>query len=115
MIQSDLVVKMLNDGYKLLLQQEYTPYYIYRQKSTLSNGENIGYAKDGFVGKYNIYMMEDVHSVFGCGAGASTKIKNAQTGRIDRFVNTRYPQEYLKYPKKLDEQLLAIRENLKGE
>ena len=113
--KSDLVVKMLNDGYKLLLQQEYTPYYIYRQKSTLSNGENIGYAKDGFVGKYNIYMMEDVHSVFGCGAGASTKIKNAQTGRIDRFVNTKYPQEYLKYPEKLDEQLLAIRENLKGE
>lgn len=112
--KSDRVAQMLAVGYDRLNESGYSPYYIYRQKSTLSNGENIGYAKDGFIGKYNIYMMEDVHTVFGCGAGASTKIIHNDIGRIDRFVNTKYPQEYLKYPEKLEEQLEAIRENLKG-
>lgn len=111
---SDTVGTMLDKGYGLLQENGYYPYYIYRQKSTLSNGENIGYAKHGYIGKYNIYMMEDVHTVIGCGAGASTKIIHSSNGRIDRFVNTKYPQEYLKFPDKLNESILAIKENLKG-
>lgn len=111
---SDRVTAMLEKGYELLENNEYYPYYIYRQKSTLSNGENIGYAKKGHIAKYNIYMMEDVHSVIGCGAGASTKIIHNDIGRIDRFVNTKYPQEYLKFPEKLQEQIAAIGLNLKG-
>ncbi len=112
--KSDRVSQMLENGYRLLEENGYYPYYIYRQKSTLSNGENIGYAKPNHVAKYNIYMMEDVHSVFGCGAGASTKIIHQDTGRIDRFVNTKYPQEYLKFPEKLQEQIQLIQTNLKG-
>ena len=112
--KADSVAMMLSKGYEILKKNGYFPYYIYRQKSTLSNGENIGYAKIGCIGKYNIYMMEDVHSVFGCGAGASTKIIHWEVGRIDRFVNTKYPQEYLKFPEKLEEQLHLLDENLKG-
>ncbi len=112
--RADRVSRMLSQGYSILSAAQYKPYYIYRQKSTLSNGENIGYSVDGFIGKYNIYMMEDVHSVFGCGAGASTKIIHNNIGRIDRFVNTKYPQEYLKFPQKLNEQLAQIFENLEG-
>ncbi len=112
--KADRVAEMLAGGYEILHKNEFYPYYIYRQKSTLSNGENIGYAKAGYIGKYNVYMMEDVHSVFGCGAGASTKIIHNKIGRIDRFVNTKYPQEYLKFPEKLEEQLHLIYENLKG-
>ncbi len=111
---SDTVSNMLLTGYELLEKNGYYPYYIYRQKSTLSNGENIGYAKQGSICKYNIYMMEDVHTVVGCGAGASTKIIHNDNGRIDRFVNTKYPQEYLKYPQKLTESLCDIRQCLKG-
>ncbi len=106
--KADSVTAMLSKGYKLLQDHAYLPYYIYRQKNTLSNGENIGYAINGHIGKYNIYMMEDVHSVFGCGAGASTKLILPHNGRIERFVNTKYPQEYLKFPDKLKEQLLDI-------
>lgn len=111
---SDTVGQMLSKGYALLEQNGYYPYYIYRQKNTLSNGENIGYAKPDTIGKYNIYMMEDVHTVIGCGAGASTKIIHQHNGRIDRFVNTKYPQEYLKFPEQLEQSIEAIRENLKG-
>lgn len=111
---SDAVAQMVRSDYDFLAQNGYYPYYIYRQKNTVSNGENIGYAKEGYIGKYNIYMMEDVHSVIGCGAGASTKIIHNDDGRIDRFVNTKYPQEYLKYPEKLKLSIEEIRENLKG-
>ncbi len=111
---ADSVAQMVQDDALLLAENGYYPYYIYRQKNTVSNGENIGYAKENHIGKYNIYMMEDVHSVIGCGAGASTKIIHNDIGRIDRFVNTKYPQEYLKYPEKLYESIEAIRANLKG-
>lgn len=50
------------------------PYYMYRQKSIAGNFENVGYAKDGLEGIYNILMMEEVQSIIGIGAGASTKI-----------------------------------------
>lgn len=111
---ADSVAQMVETDARRLSENGYYPYYIYRQKNTVSNGENIGYAKEGYIGKYNVYMMEDVHSVIGCGAGASTKIIHSDNGRIDRFVNTKYPQEYLKFPEKLQENIDAIRENLKG-
>lgn len=111
---SERASSMLSGGYKLLRSNDYFPYYIYRQKSTVSNGENIGYAKMGHIGMYNIYMMEDVHTVIGCGAGASTKIIHPDSGRIDRFVNTKYPQEYIKFSEKVQENTSKIFENLKG-
>lgn len=83
----------------------YVPYYIYRQKNTVGNLENVGYAKPGSEGLYNIYMMEDVHSVFACGAGGVTKLisKNRE---MERIAFPKYPYEYLdmaKEPGKIDE------------
>ncbi len=94
------VTKMLKDGKDLLYSKGYKPYYLYRQKNTVSNGENTGYAKDGKIGLYNIYMMEDVHTVIGCGAGASSKIIQGNNHKIDRFINMKYPLEYIKHPEK---------------
>lgn len=94
------VTQMLAQGKKLLYQAGYKPYYLYRQKNTVSNGENTGYAKDGKIGLYNIYMMEDVHTVIGCGAGASSKVIQGRNHRIDRFINMKYPLEYIKHPEK---------------
>ena len=51
----------------------YQPYYMYRQKNTVGNYENVGFALDGYKGLYNIYMMEEIHSIFACGAGAVSK------------------------------------------
>ncbi len=110
---SDTTVEMVQSDYEMLTKNGYYPYYIYRQKNTLSNGENIGYAKKNHIGKYNVYMMEDVHTVIGCGAGASSKIIHSVSGRIDRFVNTKYPQEYLKFPQKIHTSIEQIYENLK--
>lgn len=49
------------------------PYYLYRQKNMAGNQENVGYAAPGKENLYNILMMEERHTVIGCGAGASSK------------------------------------------
>ena len=73
----------------------YVPYYIYRQKNTVGNFENVGYAISGAEGLYNIYMMEEVHSVFAAGAGAVTKLVSADRSLIKRAAMPKYPYEYL--------------------
>ena len=56
------------------------PYYLYRQKNMAGNFENVGYAKPGKAGIYNILIMEEVQSILALGAGASTKMSGRQTG-----------------------------------
>ena len=46
------------------------PYYLYRQKNMSGNFENVGYAKPGKAGIYNILIMEEKQSILACGAGS---------------------------------------------
>ena len=78
------------------LKKEYFPYYMYRQSKSLSNLENVGWCKEGKEGLYNIYMMEETHSVLSCGAGAVTKLKAPGSDEIERIFNFKYPFEYIK-------------------
>ena len=87
-----VVDSMVNYAYDKLICSGYIPYYIYRQKNCVSNGENIGFCKPDYVCKYNLYMMEDIHSIIGCGAGASSKIIDGN--KVDRIINVKYPMEY---------------------
>ena len=78
----------------------YVPYYMYRQKNTVGNFENVGFSKPGYEGRYNIYMMEEVHSILSAGAGAVTKLVNLGVSElkkpvIKRIFNPKYPYEYL--------------------
>jgi oxygen-independent coproporphyrinogen-3 oxidase len=79
----------------------YKPYYMYRQKNTVGNLENVGFSVEGHEGLYNIFMMEEVQSIFAVGAGAVTKlVKSKKIGdsdvKIERIFNPKYPYEYLK-------------------
>lgn len=92
----------------------YIPYYMYRQKNTVGNYENVGFAREGTEGLYNIYMMEEVHSIFSVGAGAVSKFvdyapDNGEARVIERFFNAKYPFEYLSKDK--TEEKLAAAEN----
>ncbi len=78
------------------LYGNYFPYYMYRQSKTLGNLENVGWCKEGREGFYNIFMMEEVHSVFACGAGAVTKLRSVKNENIERVFNFKYPFEYIK-------------------
>ena len=79
----------------------YKPYYMYRQKNTVGNLENVGFSIEGHEGIYNVLMMEDVQTIFAVGAGAVSKLvdwkgtKSKQT-RIKRIFNPKYPYEYLR-------------------
>ena len=90
------------DYTQLQAQQEgYKPYYMYRQKNTVGNYENVGFALDGAECRYNIYMMEEVHSIFAAGAGAVSKLvdyRPADGGKpvIERLFYPKYPYEYLR-------------------
>ena len=88
----------------------YLPYYMYRQKNTVGNLENVGYSKAGHEGLYNIFMMEELHSIFGIGAGAVTKFVDSRDGgdprrKIERIFSPKYPYEYLR-----DDRAEAVRE-----
>ncbi len=79
----------------------YKPYYMYKQKNTISNLENVGYAIEGHEGLYNVFMMEETQSIFGVGAGAVTKLLRPDDKNggmlIKRIFNPKYPYEYLRY------------------
>ncbi|WP_294500817.1 coproporphyrinogen dehydrogenase HemZ [uncultured Gemmiger sp.] len=92
----DDVARML-ESCVLLEQAGYQPYYLYRQKGTLQNLENIGWCKPGYEGLYNIYIMEEVHTILSAGAGGSTKMvqPGVRHARIDRIFNYKYPTEYI--------------------
>jgi len=77
----------------------YRPYYLYRQKGTLQNLENIGWAKPGTDCLYNIYIMEEIHTILSAGAGGSTKLvcPGMRQGKIRRIFNYKYPNEYLNH------------------
>ena len=71
------------------------PYYLYRQSKTVGNLENVGYSKKGFEGLYNVYIMDETHTILACGASAVTKLREPDSTRIERIYNYKYPYEYI--------------------
>lgn len=80
---------------KILADYGYAPYYMYRQKSTVKNLENVGFSQLGHESLYNIYIMEEVQTIISCGAGGVSKVVGKH-GEIKRVYNYKYPNEYLK-------------------
>ena len=80
---------------RLLAEAGYRPYYLYRQKNTLQNLENVGWCKPGHEGYYNIYIMEEVQTILSAGAGGSTKLVADGGKRMQRIFNFKYPNEYI--------------------
>lgn len=76
------------------------PYYMYKQRNTLGNLENVGFAKEGHDSLYNIYIMEEVQPILSMGAGGSTKMVGK--GGIERVFN---PKDAADYTTRIDEVL----------
>ena len=97
-------------------QMGLSPYYLYRQKGMAGNMENVGYAKPGKAGVYNVLIMEERQTIVACGAGASTKRvwpqPNADgTHRIERCENVKDVGLYMK---RIDE-MIARKQQLFSE
>ncbi len=107
------------DYSQLRSQQEgYLPYYMYRQKNTVGNFENVGFALEGAEGRYNVYMMEEVHSIFAVGAGAVSKMVDYRPEKggkpiIERLFYPKYPYEYLR-DESTDEKVAAMEAFFRG-
>ena len=76
------------------MDNNYYPYYMYRQKNTVDNLENVGYSKKGFESYYNIYIMDETQTIIGAGCAASTKLVYPDN-KITRIHNYKFPYEYI--------------------
>ncbi len=87
--------EMVRYARKTLTENGILPYYMYRQSKTLGNLENVGYAKRGKEGFYNVYIMDETHTILACGASAVTKLRDIDSTYIKRIFNYKYPYEYV--------------------
>lgn len=77
------------------------PYYLYRQKNMSGNFENVGYAREGKYGIYNILINEEVQTILALGAGSISK-RVYPDGRIERSENVK---DVTLYIEKIDEMI----------
>jgi len=87
--------QMVRYASERLWENGYHPYYLYRQSRCVGNQENTGWSKDGHDGLYNVFMMDETHTVIGCGAGAVTKLKSPDSDYLERVFNFKFPYEYI--------------------
>ena len=78
-----------------LTKEGYHPYYLYRQTRMEGNLENVGWSKEGYDGLYNVFVMDETHTILGVGAGAVTKLKKPASEELERIFNYKYPYEYI--------------------
>ena len=88
------VTDMVAYASRTLRDRHYKPYYLYRQKYMSGSFENVGWSRDGLDCLYNIYMMEEVHSILSLGGGGMNKV-NLPQGKLERFHNPKFPEQYI--------------------
>ena len=104
----EAVGEMLAHAETVLRAAGYAPYYLYRQKYQSGSFENVGWARPGGECLYNIYMMEELHSILSLGAGGTTKLVDRRQNRIERAFQLKYPLEYIQRPEKIEENQRAF-------
>jgi len=103
------VPKMLELSMEFARKNDYLPYYLYRQKNMADNLENIGYARDGKEGLYNILIMEEKQTILALGAGALSKFVFYDENRIERVDNVKNLNDYIE---RIDEMIARKQEFL---
>ena len=91
---AEMVAEMVDYANTALRNAGYKPYYLYRQKYMSGSFENVGWSRDGLDSLYNIYMMEEVHTILSLGGGGMNKV-NLPDGRLERFHNPKFPEQYI--------------------
>lgn len=90
----EAVAAMLAGAEDALRDNGYEPYYLYRQKYMSGSFENTGWCRPGYTGLYNIYMMEELHTILSLGGGGMNKI-NLPAEKLARYHNPKIPQDYI--------------------
>ncbi|MBQ5329095.1 MAG: coproporphyrinogen dehydrogenase HemZ [Oscillospiraceae bacterium] len=89
------VDEMNEHAFRCFDEAGYYPYYLYRQKGTVEALENTGFCKPGKEGIYNVFIMDETHSILATGAGGVTKLKDPHGSKIERIFNFKFPYEYI--------------------
>lgn len=89
------VDEMNEHAFRCFDEAGYYPYYLYRQKGTVEALENTGFCKPGKEGIYNVFIMDETHSILATGAGGVTKMKDPHGTKIERIFNFKFPYEYI--------------------
>jgi len=90
----DEAAQMVAYANETLRSRSYKPYYLYRQKYMSGSFENVGWSRDSLDCLYNIYMMEEVHTILSLGGGGMNKV-NFPDGSLKRFHNPKFPEQYI--------------------
>ena len=88
------VSRMVDYSNAALRNLSYKPYYLYRQKYMSGSFENVGWSREGLDCLYNIYMMEELHTIVSLGGGGMNKV-NLPDGTLQRFHNPKFPEQYI--------------------
>ncbi len=88
-------VQMLDYAQRILQARQYIPYYMYRQSRMVGNLENVGWSLKGYESLYNVYVMDETHTILACGSGGVTKLKRQNPEYLQRIFNYKYPYEYV--------------------
>ena len=88
------VAQMVEYANQTLASLGYKPYYLYRQKYMSGSFENVGWSRQGKDCLYNIYMMEELHTILSLGGGGMNKV-NLPDGTLQRFHNPKFPEQYI--------------------
>ena len=88
------VTQMVEYANARLRRAGYKPYYLYRQKYMSGSFENVGWSRDHLDCLYNIYMMEELHTIVSLGGGGMNKV-NLPDGSLQRFHNPKFPEQYI--------------------
>ena len=88
------VTAMVAYANEQLSVKAYKPYYLYRQKYMSGSFENVGWSRDSLDCLYNIYMMEELHTILSLGGGGMNKV-NLPGGKLERFHNPKFPEQYI--------------------
>ena len=110
---TDQVARMVDYANETLRGLGYKPYYLYRQKYMSGSFENVGWSKNGLDCLYNIYMMEEVHSILSLGGGGMNKV-NLPDGTLQRFHNPKFPEQYIHMLRQVLEDKKRLFELMKG-
>lgn len=89
------VSNMLAETMRYARENDYLPYYLYRQKNMADNLENIGYSRYGKEGLYNILIMEERQTIVALGAGGMSKFVFHKENRIERVDNVKSVTDYI--------------------
>jgi len=105
----EVVGEMLDYAAVKLSDNEYNPYYLYRQKYISGGFENTGWSLSGHECIYNKCMMDELCTVIALGGGGVTKLITPD-GKIERIFNAKYPREYIMMTEKMKEKTGRIEE-----